>query len=289
MRARKEAIAERLVQLGFSQYEARTYVGLLVSDEAATGYGVSNDTGVPQPKVYETLRKLVERGAAIQVGERPARYAATPPRVLLGSLEREFQARLEGARLGLESLPQLGIADPPLRVSGLSRFEAATARAEAAITPAHTRVYLHARSDELRPLAPAVEAASERGVEFVIVHFGPLPFARPRGQVVRHESTEGTLYPSRKSRHLAVVVDSEWSLWALARDGEHWEGMHGDGALMAGLIKTYIRHDLFVQRMYADAPELFEDRYGPGLLRLGEAPAEPAGGSDEASAAGDTG
>jgi sugar-specific transcriptional regulator TrmB len=289
-RAEDEAISERLVQLGFSQYEARTYVGLLVSDDAPTGYSVSNDTGVPQPKVYETLRKLVERGAAVQVGKRPARYAATPPGVLLGSLEREFQGRLEAARLGLQSLPQSGVADPPLQVSGLSRLEAATARAEAAIARARTRVYLHARSDELRPLAPAVAAASERGVEFVIVHFGPLPFARPRGQVVRHESTEGTLYPSRKSRHLAVVVDSEWSLWALARDGEHWEGMHGAEALLAGLVKTYIRHDLFVQRMYADAPELFEERYGPGLLRLGLAPPEPAGdGSDEASATGDAG
>jgi len=276
MTAGADGIAKRLVELGFSQYEARTYVGLLVSGDPATGYGISNDTGVPQPKVYETLRKLVERGAAFRVGERPARYAATPPDALLGSLEREFQARLEAARQGLASLPHPGAADPPLPVSGLSRFEAAAARAEAAIDLAHTRVYLHGRSDELRPLAAAVAAASDRGVEFVIVHFGPLPFARPRGQVVRHESTEGTLYPARKARHLAVVVDSGWSLWALARDGERWEGMHGDGALLAGLVKTYIRHDLYVQRMYADAPELFEARYGPGLLRLGLAPSEPA-------------
>jgi len=282
-----DAIAKRLVELGFSHYEARTYVGLLVSGDAATGYSISNDTGVPQPKVYETLRRLVERGAAIQVGERPARYAATPPDALLDALERQFQGRLEAARRGLESLPHPGAGDPPLPVSGLSQFETAAARAGAAIARARTRVYLHGRSDELRPLASAVTAASERGVDFVIVHFGPLPFARPRGQVVRHESTEGTLYPARKSRHLAVAVDSEWSLWAVARDGERWEGMHGDGALLAGLIKTYIRHDLFVQRMYADAPELFEERYGPGLLRLGFAPAEPAEELDDA--AGDAG
>jgi len=278
-----DAIARRLVELGFTQYEARTYIGLLVSGDAATGYGISNVTGVPQPKVYETLRRLVERGAAIQVGERPARYAATSPDVLLAALEREFQARLEAARLGLESLPHHGAADPSLPVSGLSRFETAAARAEAAIARARRRVYLHGRSDELRPLAAAVGGASDRGVDFVIVHFGALPFGRPRGQVVRHESTEGTLYPARKSRHLAVAVDSEWSLWAVARDGERWEGMHGDGSLLAGLIKTYIRHDLFVQRMYADAAELFEDRYGPGLLQLGLAPAEPAEDLDDAA------
>src|SRR5215472_16711549 len=125
MTAGADGIAKRLVELGFSQYEARTYVGLLVSGDAATGYGISNVTGVPQPKVYETLRRLVERGAAIQVGERPALYAATSPDVLLAALEREFQARLEAARLGLESLPHPGAADPSLPVSGLSRFETA--------------------------------------------------------------------------------------------------------------------------------------------------------------------
>jgi sugar-specific transcriptional regulator TrmB len=242
-----EAIAARLVQLGFSQYEARTYVGLLVSGDAATGYGISNETGVPQPKVYETLRKLVERGAASQVGERPARYAATPSDVLLGSLERAFQARLEAARRDLESLPQPGAADPPVRVSELSCFEAATARAEAAIGRARARIYLHGRSDELRPLARIMTEASDRGVESMIVHFGPLPFARPRGQVVRHETTEGRFSLARESRHLAVVVDSAWSLWALARDGERWEGMYSDSALVAGLVEMYIRHDLFVR------------------------------------------
>ena len=54
------SMVERLTQLGFSQYEAKTYVGLLVNGEQ-TGYALSNLTGVPQPKVYETLRRLLER------------------------------------------------------------------------------------------------------------------------------------------------------------------------------------------------------------------------------------
>ena len=71
------SIAPRLTQLGFSQYEARTYVGLLMS-EGATGYSVANDTGVPQPKVYETLRWLVQRGAAVLTSERPGCFEPLP-------------------------------------------------------------------------------------------------------------------------------------------------------------------------------------------------------------------
>jgi hypothetical protein len=98
---------------------------------------------------------------------------------------------------------------------------------------------------------------------------------------MRHASTEGILYSSRKAHHLAVVVDSRWALWALARDGRDWEVMCGEVPLVASLVKSYIRHDLFVQRMYTDLPDELELLYGPGLLQMtnlsdGEAAAEPA-------------
>lgn len=260
-------IAERLTQLGFSQYEARTYVGLLMSD-GATGYSVANDTGVPQPKVYETLRRLVDRGAAVRTAERPARYAAVAPAALLKALEKQFDTRVEAARRSLESLPKRTLPEPALALSRLSDFQAATEAAAAAISGARTRVYMTGRNEELKGLAAAVDAASERGVDFVIVHFGRLPFQAPRGKVMRHASTEGTLYHSRKARHLGVVVDSTWAMWGLARDGREWDVMYGEVPLAASLVKAYIRHDLFVQRMYADLPGELEALYGPGLFEL---------------------
>jgi hypothetical protein len=155
-----------------------------------------------------------------------------------------------------------------LPVIRLDSFASASEQAVKAIDGATARVYLGGRRDELVGLAGAVERASERGVRFVIVHFGTLPFQAPRGQVLRHASTEGTLYASRQAKHLAVVVDSRWSVWALAKDGRAWDALISDSPLMAGLVKAYIRHDLFVQRIYADAPAELEALYGPGLLQL---------------------
>jgi HTH-type transcriptional regulator, sugar sensing transcriptional regulator len=264
---RPSAIAERLTKLGFSQYEARTYIGLLMAG-GATGYSIANDTGVPQPKVYETLRRLVERGAAIKTAERPNRYVAVAPSVLLKALEDDFVARLASVRNDLESLPPKVQPETMLPVTRLDGFAAANDRATKAIDRATSRVYLGGGRDELVGLADAVERASERGVNFVIVHFGALPFHSPRGQVLRHASTEGTLYASRKSRHLAVVVDSRWSLWALAKDGRTWDSLISEAPLVVSLVKAYIRHDFFVQRMYADAPAELEALYGPGLLEL---------------------
>jgi len=280
-------VAERLTQLGFSQYEARTYVGLLMSD-GATGYSVANETGVPQPKVYETLRRLVDRGAAVLTGERPARYAAVAPEVLLTALEKEFAGKVQAARHSLEDMPARDFAERGLPIAKLDSLPAAIERAAGAIAGARNRVYLSGRAQELKGLAGAVDEASERGVQFVIVHFGPLPFQAPRGKVMRHASTEGTLYASRKAHHLAAVVDSRWAMWALARDGRDWDIMFGEVPLVASLVKSYIRHDLFVQRMYADLPDQLELLYGPGLLQLtnlsdGESAAEPASESMAAS------
>jgi sugar-specific transcriptional regulator TrmB len=53
-----EATTERLVQLGFSTSETRTYVGLLGT---ATGY--ANVTDVPKPELHATLRRVKDRAA----------------------------------------------------------------------------------------------------------------------------------------------------------------------------------------------------------------------------------
>lgn len=271
-------VADELVRLGFSTYEARTYVGLLLAG-GGTGYRISNGTGVPQPKVYETLHRLVERGAAVQINDRPARYVAVAPQELLSRLERDFRRRLERARSSLDFLPVRAADATGLAVKHLQSITAGLERAREAIEGASTRVYLHARRDELKPLAKAVEQAAARGVEFVLVHFEALPFPAPPGRVVRHASTDGTLYASRDVRHLAVVVDSRWGLWVLARKGRPDDGFYADSPLLASLVKTYIRHDLFVQRIYADFPTELEEQYGPGLVGLTDFAAED--GSEE--------
>jgi HTH-type transcriptional regulator, sugar sensing transcriptional regulator len=50
-------------------------------------------------------------------------------------------------------------------------------------------------------------------------------------------------------------------------------------SLQASVVKGYVRHDIFVQRIYDDMPQELEARYGKGVLSLGDvlpeiAPAE---------------
>jgi len=276
------SMAERLTQLGFSQYEAKTYVGLLVNGEQ-TGYALSNLTGVPQPKVYETLRRLVERGAVIQLLERPATYSAIPAKQLFTSLEADFKRRLADAQEGLKRL-QLGSAEDQRElIWKLNSLENALNRATSSITSATSTVYLSGTTAILERLKGVVTGASERGVNIVMLHFGPLPFALPRGRTFRHASTEGSLYPHRQAHHLAIVTDSARALWAIARDGQLWEGLYSEDGIFAGVVKGYIRHDVMIQRIYADFPAEMTNLYGPGLLELARisSPGNEAGWIDE--------
>lgn len=279
-----EAVTERLVQLGFSPYEARTYIGLLGTG-AATGYAVANATGVPQPKVYETLRRLKERGAVVQVSGHPARWSAVPPGALLENLDQQFGARLDAARASLAQLAAGPTEEgDPHVVWHHSRKDAILTNARQILQTAATHVYLSGHGAVLEELADEVTAAAARGAEFTILHFGELPFPAPRGRTFRHASTDAVLRPSARARHLAMVADSQYALWAVARDGRHWEGLHAGDPLLASVVKGYIRHDVFVQRMYEQLPDELERHFGPGLLQLADlaAPADSSATADGA-------
>lgn len=267
------SVTDRLVGLGFSVYESRTYVGLLTLG-TTTGYSVSNHTGVPQPKVYETLRRLAERGAVIQVSDHPARYSAVPADVLLRQLEEDFAGRLHAARDELARVPAGDGSEQPHVVWRYTGLPAIADQARVMLSAAQTHVYLSGRASDLALLAEAISEADSRGVEFTILHFGRLPFAAPHGRTFRHASTDAALYPSHQAHHLAVVADSQESLWAVARDGRSWEAVFSDDSLQASVVKGYVRHDIFVQRIYGDLPRELESRYGKGLLKLADVSSE---------------
>jgi hypothetical protein len=62
----------------------------------------------------------------------------------------------------------------------------------------------------------------------------------------------------------------------LAEDGQHWQSMIGRERLLAALAKGYIRHDLYVHKIWEDFGDVLAERYGPGMQQLaGEMTAPP--------------
>lgn len=268
-----EATAERLVELGFSQYEARAYLGLL-GDDPMTGYALANKTGIPQPKVYETLRKLVARSAVVKTGEHPARFVALAPEQLLSQLENDFRLRVADAKLQLERF------NPSVHEKQVRLFHSASdraiivAQARELVLRAREHVYLSGSVAELAELATPVDEAQRHGVRFDVLHFGDAPFQVTCGRLVRHASTDGVVYRHHQARHLAVVADGIGALWSVAPGGADWQGLWVSDPVFAAVVKGYIRHDIYVQQIYADLPDQLTELYGPGMSALVTTPSE---------------
>lgn len=262
-----DEVVGQLTELGFSVYEARAYVGLL-GQEPMTGYALANLTGIPQPKVYETLRRLADKLAVVKIGEDPARFVAVPADRLMAQLDTDFRRRLAEARAGLAEATRGGRADE-LRVLRTPRGWPAIARHAAdLIKGARRHVYLSAHTAQLAEFTDAITRADERGVRLDVLCFEPADLVLAHGRVLPHASTAGVIYRHHQARHLALVADGEQTLWALAADGRHWEALAAADLLLAAVVKGYIRHDMYVQQIFADFHEELAARYGPGLDKL---------------------
>ncbi|HET9092476.1 MAG TPA: helix-turn-helix domain-containing protein [Acidimicrobiales bacterium] len=274
---------ERLVELGFSLYDARAYVGLL-NQPPMTGYALANTTGIPQPKVYETLRRLARKGVAVALPGEPVRFVAVPPGQVLERLESDFRRRLANAEAGL--MHEAGEAGAGVAVfESLRSWPEVERRATALLDGAIRHVYVSINCDAGDVLG-AIQRADARGVRSDVLHFGREALELANGRSVRHVTTDGVVYRHHQARHLAVVADGAKVLWSLAPDGSDWEAVVADDGLLAAAVKGYVRHDIYVQQISRDFGELLEARYGPGLgdLVVPNAPAAPSKRSKRDSA-----
>jgi HTH-type transcriptional regulator, sugar sensing transcriptional regulator len=278
-------LAQSLFELGFSQYEAKCYVGLM-APEPQTGYRVSVVTGVPQPKVYETLRKLVSRGVVREIAGDPTLFSAIPPDTLLTQLEESFDKRLEDARKSVRALSSVNIPSDMEYVERFDRHDDIIRAAVECLSAARRRVYVSASSEELVALQHAIKDAIGRDVDVVALVFGRKKVSLGTARVFRHASTEGALFRHHQARHIALVVDSRQTLNAIAADGEMWQAVRTKSEPVIAAVKGLIRHDIDLQQVFADfGPQLLE-AYGPGLQTLEsyrQDPTPDVGHGDEAA------
>lgn len=270
--AENDRLITALAALGFSGYEARAYVGLL-QGYGQTAYGVSKITGVPQPKIYEALRKLVSRGAAALVATDPQQFAAIPPDTLLDQIRDDFAARLGVAEQEV-ALALSGDSHPTIWPEVLTGVRSRTTLLECAVEmldAAQEKVYISGWGGELSELAEAIDAAELRGVFVIVMAFGRDKFRLRHGQVFRHSSTSKMVYPHHQNRHLAIVRDGAESLWGLSFDNGEWSALMTPDRRMVGLVRGFIRHDIYVQKVHAQFGPEMEAVFGPGLELLADA------------------
>jgi HTH-type transcriptional regulator, sugar sensing transcriptional regulator len=263
-----QSVTEELQRLGMSGYEAKAYVALVAAGVPLNGYEVAKRSGVPRSTVYETLAKLVARGAAYEVRTDNAQggYISLPPNVLLDRMRRDFDQSVDALRGALAEVA----APPQVRlVHNLSDRSSLLARAEDVIAEARKDVFLSGWPSELEPLKPAARRAESEGVDVSVVTFGEDP--EPVGQTTPHRfSSPDVVLENLGCRLLVVCADREQAVIGGVVNGDAW-GVYTDDPAIVLVAVEYVRHDIAMHLIAEKfAPADFDTFWAtdPHILRL---------------------
>lgn len=240
-------MVELLKAIGMSGYEAKAYVALVRAGQPLNGYEVAKASGVPRSTVYETLGKLVARGAAFEVNA-PANgmaYLALPAETLIGRLRRDLSSTIDDLA---DTLPSLAAPAEAHLVQHVHGADGVMARALDVIDSAQTSLFLSIWPEEVELLLPGLERAHERGVDVICIAFGGVgPQLAGLGHVHEHRFSSPDVVLSRLGcRVFTVVADRDAVLIGGADERGMW-GMWSDDPAVVLVAAEYVRHDIALQ------------------------------------------
>ncbi len=233
-----------LTKIGFTEYEAKVYLALL-REYPATGYQLSKESGVPRSMVYEALKRLHGRGAALEtVEDRATLYRPLPPQILLDRHQEEHERLLQDLEQGLNAL-YTSVADN--RVWAISGRTAVLAYAAKLIREAQTELFLVLTDEDLAALRLDIIAAAERGLEVntLLTGSGTLNC----GRVAYHPPLESELQGLTAT--LLVQIDEVEVLIASARPHHETTATITRNQDLVLIARQFVWMEMFTQRIYA--------------------------------------
>jgi sugar-specific transcriptional regulator TrmB len=264
-----EPVVERLRELGLSSYEGRAYVALLRAGEPLNGYEVAKRSGMPRSMVYETLGKLVSRGAAYEVrgSKDVSAYVPLPSGALLDRMSRSHEEALDGIR---EMLADLTTPPAVHLVQTLSGTSTVLTRAKDIVAEVRRELFVSAWSEELEELRPPLETAEDAGVSVFVLAFDTEGMEMAGSSYLHEVSKPDVVLDAYGSRLFIVVADQAQAVIGHFT-AEHAVGVYTDDAAVVRLAVEYISHDIAIQRIaqHFGQDEIEKFWYSdPELLRM---------------------
>lgn len=253
-------LLEALTDLGLTQYEAKAYLALLAV-QPANAHEIGRAAGVPGPKIYETMSRLVDKGLAQAVDSDPITYYGLPLEEFVKLKESEFR---RNKRFLLASAKNLRANRGEDLLWHLRGFDACMAKVVELIGRATSEVLVSFWPEHGRYIEDALRRACDRGVPVFSMQFAP-PWLE-LGTVYRHVPIEAV--HGRHGSELCLAVDNAYGFFMRQIPGRDWEGYWTASPGVARLVVNYIRHDIYINKAVHDFADQMFSRYGPQLERL---------------------
>ncbi len=273
-----EDLIDKLVRLGFSEYEAKAYVALLAKSPVS-GYELAKSSSVPRSMIYEVMGKLVSRGAAMILRTGGAtKYAPVPAAEFFDQLQREHESLVESLRDELVSLSAAPDLDYVWNIEG---HDNVMAKAVEMIDQAKEQIYLALLPITFPILRAVLAEAIDRGVRVVLYTTAELEL--PGGQIVTAHVSEETLGQAR-GLGLILAIDGEEVLIGEWLTRTQARASWTSSSLMVFLAEHHLRTDLYLPEILAmlgeRALEVIQEEDRDLFARALESSIEKSKGSD---------
>lgn len=258
-----------LQELGLNLTDSRIYLSLLI-ESPANGHQISRTAGVPSAKVYEGLIRLQQQGLVAAVADGNG-FVPLP----LDDLLEQRSAQLEAAGATLRETVTAGHHPESDVLWHGSGYEELLRHAQAVISDARNEVLLSIWPAEFELLTSQLAVASDNGAHLSIILFASPAECRrlvERSNVAteRFHLFPHALLDTTRNRHaneLVLVADGSTALLVNGAGGV-WRGVRTDNPAVTLTVANYIRHDIYINKLYLDLGAGLEEHYGDNLADL---------------------
>lgn len=237
-------VIKQLQQLGFSEYETKTYTSLL-QQHPLNGYALAKMSGVPRANIYGVLQKLEERGAVVAVNtSEGVVYSPIAPDDLIRRLGSHLGEVLAAAQRGLEAL-----ATPVKQtyVQNVQGGEQLLEHARELINAAHGRLLIALWQPEASTLTEALMQAHARGVvvDTLCCQACAQECGNCQGNVYRYRVT-----PDQQAHGLIVIQDDNEML--VGTTGAQGTAIRTRQPGLIAMTVWYLRHSITLAAVLTD-------------------------------------
>lgn len=234
-----EKLLMDLMELGFTEYEARTYIALL-GNSHVNRHKLSKLANIPTAKIYDTVDRLVERGfiAPVDSSDRPE-YIALAPEEIIQQIRTQTNLKLKFVETKLKELEdrsENNVRPLTWNLEGSARI---LQKSREVIARAQETIICAIWEQEMETVLPDLREAQERGVEIVLLGYGDVPM--DLGMVHRH-GMEETLIEQTGGRWLTLVAEAEREVViGYFPESDVATGVWAQSSILAMITEKYIR------------------------------------------------
>jgi sugar-specific transcriptional regulator TrmB len=255
-------IVSMLMEAGFSEYESRSYIGLL-KKYPATAYEIAKSSGIPTSKIYEVLTRLKEKGVVLEAeNEGHKKYVPLSPDDFIARVKGKIDTTLSMLN---EELSGIATETEISYIWNIDSYDRLIERARFIISSAKSNLLVSAWEKELAAVSDALKKQEKKKIKIAVVLFGE-PSTQV-GQLFLHP-IEDTIYNEKGGRGFTLVADSNEVLIGTIYPNDSVSGAWSRNRGFVTIAEDYVKHDIYIMKIVERFDQTLIRRFGEKYHKL---------------------